>query len=349
MDKHEKQDIIINFIKENIENGRYKPNKPIMSEPLLAERFSMARLTVRRAIDKLVKEDILYKVKGSGTYIKNNIKKKYVIIGILDLHLYNELFYTFQYVSGQLKNLIEKLGYTVIIYHQVAELAFFDFSKIDPKDIEFFISLNMDQYVPNIWEKQIPVINVLGADKFLFNYIGIDIVNLHNNIINLIEKYNFNPLIFMVEPEKDNKYNDYTIMLDGFYYNFLLKNYNVVPINGSASKKERAKVIKDTILNLDYTPDVIVFTDDTFFKSILPDWKKIEHKVKNCPIITHANKPDNVYTTMDVCKITFNLDDFCNKIVEFMLQILNKDYIKTNCILIPLEVENEEILEKYRK
>jgi len=57
-------------IKKYIKENNLKGNDLIPSELKLSEYFSVSRVTVRMAIDKLVEENILYKKKGSGTYIK---------------------------------------------------------------------------------------------------------------------------------------------------------------------------------------------------------------------------------------------------------------------------------------
>lgn len=63
---------IANKIKEEIINLNINNDEAIPSETKLAEKFDVSRVTVRQAIELLVKENILYKVQGSGTYVKTN-------------------------------------------------------------------------------------------------------------------------------------------------------------------------------------------------------------------------------------------------------------------------------------
>ena len=60
---------VIEWIKENIENGSLRSGDRLMSEMELSERFSLSRQTIRHATGELVREHVLYRVKGSGTYI----------------------------------------------------------------------------------------------------------------------------------------------------------------------------------------------------------------------------------------------------------------------------------------
>lgn len=55
---------------KKIEMEEYAPDCPIPSERELMEVYQISRITVRKAIDDLVKEGYLYKIQGKGTYVK---------------------------------------------------------------------------------------------------------------------------------------------------------------------------------------------------------------------------------------------------------------------------------------
>ena len=57
---HVKQEII-----KGIDNNTYKENETIPSERELMALFDVSRITIRKAIDDLVKEGYLYKVHGT--------------------------------------------------------------------------------------------------------------------------------------------------------------------------------------------------------------------------------------------------------------------------------------------
>ncbi|MDF9823792.1 GntR family transcriptional regulator [Breznakia sp. PF5-3] len=60
---------VANKIEENIEKGIWKKGEPIPSERELIKIYSVSRITVRNAIDELVKKGKLEKIQGKGTYV----------------------------------------------------------------------------------------------------------------------------------------------------------------------------------------------------------------------------------------------------------------------------------------
>lgn len=57
---------------KKIEMEEYVSDHPIPSERELMEQYQVSRITVRKAIDELVKEGYLYKIQGKGTYVKTD-------------------------------------------------------------------------------------------------------------------------------------------------------------------------------------------------------------------------------------------------------------------------------------
>lgn len=60
---------LANNIKKKIINGTYDVGSKIPSEREMASMYEITRVTVRRALDNLIKEGILVPVVGSGTYV----------------------------------------------------------------------------------------------------------------------------------------------------------------------------------------------------------------------------------------------------------------------------------------
>ncbi|MFO8035176.1 MAG: phosphonate metabolism transcriptional regulator PhnF [Anaerolineales bacterium] len=56
-------------IKEQILNGDLKPNEKIPSENMLAETYSISKMTVRQAMSRLVSEGLINREQGRGTFV----------------------------------------------------------------------------------------------------------------------------------------------------------------------------------------------------------------------------------------------------------------------------------------
>lgn len=67
-----KYEIIKGELLQKIDLLEYKPNQVLPSESELCEKYQVSRITVRRAIDELVKENKLYKIKGKGCFVREN-------------------------------------------------------------------------------------------------------------------------------------------------------------------------------------------------------------------------------------------------------------------------------------
>ncbi|ADC50611.1 GntR family transcriptional regulator [Alkalihalophilus pseudofirmus OF4] len=59
-------------MKEKIHKKAWLEGETIPTEAKLVEMFQASRVTIRQAINLLVNEGLLYKIQGSGTYVKEN-------------------------------------------------------------------------------------------------------------------------------------------------------------------------------------------------------------------------------------------------------------------------------------
>ncbi|GGW88086.1 histidine utilization repressor [Alteromonas halophila] len=57
---------------DDIETGRLRAGEKVPSENQLAQRFSVSRMTARRALTELVDEGILARTQGVGTFVSDN-------------------------------------------------------------------------------------------------------------------------------------------------------------------------------------------------------------------------------------------------------------------------------------
>ena len=68
MGKPAKYQIVIEKIKEWIDQGKVKPGDKIYSENELTKIFNVSRHTIRQAVGELVHEGLLYREQGAGTF-----------------------------------------------------------------------------------------------------------------------------------------------------------------------------------------------------------------------------------------------------------------------------------------
>lgn len=68
-------------VRSKIEDGEYPPGTAIPSENVLAETYGINRLTVRNAIDALVKEGLLKRVHGKGVYVMVKFERDLEVLG----------------------------------------------------------------------------------------------------------------------------------------------------------------------------------------------------------------------------------------------------------------------------
>ena len=64
-----KYEEIKHFILNNIESSQWREGDLVPSENQLAQLFNVSRMTARRALTELTQTNVLYRTKGSGTYV----------------------------------------------------------------------------------------------------------------------------------------------------------------------------------------------------------------------------------------------------------------------------------------
>ncbi len=60
---------VYDLLRHSIENGLYPYGSLIPSERTLAEQYMVSRTTLRKAIDLLVDQGLLYRIQGKGTFV----------------------------------------------------------------------------------------------------------------------------------------------------------------------------------------------------------------------------------------------------------------------------------------
>jgi len=86
MAENTKYKTIINYITKKIDSGILKPGNQIETEKQLESKFSVSRVTVRKAIQELVKLGFLEKSAGKGTFVTKTIFKR----SLIDLYSFTD-------------------------------------------------------------------------------------------------------------------------------------------------------------------------------------------------------------------------------------------------------------------
>ncbi len=148
--KYEK---IKQMIKRAILEGEYTDKLP--GERVLAERFKVSYMTMRKAIEDLTEEELLYKEPGKGTFVcrKGYIYKKTYNIGFflpewigggITGHYYSTLF-------NQIERNVRLYGYNLLYFSKVKDI--FPFSEKRKVDgVLFTLFPEEEEYLQNISE-----------------------------------------------------------------------------------------------------------------------------------------------------------------------------------------------------
>jgi GntR family transcriptional regulator of arabinose operon len=102
------------FLKEEILLGNIRPGEKIPSENTLAERFSLSRQTVRKAISVLVNEGLLYTRQGKGTFCRDRSagRRESRNIGVVTTYISE---YIFPRVIQGIDKVLSENGYSIIL------------------------------------------------------------------------------------------------------------------------------------------------------------------------------------------------------------------------------------------
>lgn len=113
MHEQPKYQVVIDWIKNGIEEGTLHYGDKLPSEKSLSEKFGLSRQTIRHATGELEKENLLTRVQGSGTYIGSARplarREKYHNIVVLSTFYES---YIFPQILKGIAGTLEKAGYT---------------------------------------------------------------------------------------------------------------------------------------------------------------------------------------------------------------------------------------------
>ncbi|MBQ7258173.1 MAG: GntR family transcriptional regulator [Abditibacteriota bacterium] len=349
--KNDKQQQIIDFIMENIYNERYKPGTRIMSEPLLQERFEVARLTVRRAIDKLVERGIVEKVRGSGNYVHKDYKqKKYIVITIIESLVNSQTGMFYLRLINYLKDKITEIGYIPYVnyeqheHYKTDEIVKIPLDSININSVAGVISILGDKNVYQEFEdNNIPIIVMQSEHIYRYPGVTTDHLYYYGQINFLLEKYNLKDVLMF-------RYDQTPFNIDGIFFydfdidNFFKQKYNLHSIVQSFNIKDIAKQMEKTLKTINKTPDCIVFFDDTLYTTCQNLFTKYDNIFKNTKIITLSINNELYLKDYKVCKLTYYIEEFGDKAIALMKKYIDKENPLIVRYNVRCQIINEEIL-----
>jgi len=66
-----KYEAIAKELREDIQQGKYTPGEQLALEKEMCQQYGVSRITIKRAVDELVKQGLVVKRRGSGTFVKS--------------------------------------------------------------------------------------------------------------------------------------------------------------------------------------------------------------------------------------------------------------------------------------
>lgn len=105
---------LMEYLKDEILMGRIKPGEQIPSENTLADKLSLSRHTVRKAISMLVNEGYLFTEHGRGTYCLDRSRKRNDSknIGVVTTYISE---YIFPKVIQGIDSILSSNGYSIML------------------------------------------------------------------------------------------------------------------------------------------------------------------------------------------------------------------------------------------
>ena len=160
---------IAELIKLQIEKGNLRPGEKLPSERELKEQYKVGRIIIRMALDILLKENLIEKKIGVGTFINRNLKikiKRKHLVGVVLANLKGEYM---NHILLGITSKLEKIGYNMLL--KVSS----DTSAKERKHINELLKKEVDGIIifPVNNEKNIDLFKKLKQDKFPIIFIDL--------------------------------------------------------------------------------------------------------------------------------------------------------------------------------
>lgn len=340
MNKTEK---VIEYIKNQIDENNLEVGDKLPCENQLKNDLNVSRYTIRMALDRLCKENIIYTQKGSGSYVNSLNNKQYILIIIHSGCVYGNTRATYKYVSEKFKEEIIKAGYIPYYYIDKENTNIKKNISIKIEEIAGVISIRGRENTLNILNKyNIPIVSTLCSTATNYPSALLDYSSYFKDLTKIIKQNNLKNLIvfslnYSIKKGKDNFYL-YGIMT---YF----KKYNIKLISITENIPAALGIFRNTMKNLKTFPDGIIFLDDTIFNACYKIFPEFEEKIKNINIITESSGYIDYGNKYNICEIQFNLDNIVKESFNLLNNKINNKDNQCNLYIQPTII-NDEIFDK---
>lgn len=167
---------IISDITGYISDNELTKGTALASTSKMAARYNVSQGTIHRAVNKLVKKGLIYRVRGSGTYVASSIVDRKSKIGImgwqrsLNSPLNKAAFSTFE---DTLLHRLEKANFEVEL---IWKIPYFNDRMMVPKSLERYDLIILSEGMLNptlasfLTHLNIPVIAIMGEELSTYNF-----------------------------------------------------------------------------------------------------------------------------------------------------------------------------------
>ncbi|MBQ7256183.1 MAG: GntR family transcriptional regulator [Abditibacteriota bacterium] len=348
------KEIVINYVKNKIKSGEYKPGSKIMSEAMMIEYLGVTRYSIREALEELIKDDIIVKQKGAGSFIKEHKEKKYIVISVNEAIFINEVGSHCRNLTKFFQEKITEAGYISIV-HLEPDSDRFTYGYTDPEDVSqtlkvpinkvaglISINGNVDSY--EILEKNnIPIIVINKSHGIKYPSVNIDYSYYYNNLNRMLIENNFKKVFifhYVMHELNIEAENLIHYAMDRYFSD----NYSFLDVPLSQKNNDITNSIEKHIKNIKKAPDCIVFLDNTLYMNFVPLFPKYNNILKDTKIITHSNSNEVFPQEYKICRLAYNIDDFVKTGMDLLLKLIKKECPIRTSYDIKCTIINEDML-----
>lgn len=347
----DKKNSIKEYIKNKIKENYYRPGDKILSKAQIKEYFKVSGNTAQTALSELIIEGVLEGKRGSGTYVKNKSKNKYVLISTQEENLTNDKKINNKNVINLLQKKLQDAGYIsyINLEKNFNSYPYWQSHPTIPEeylnntdDICLFISFSgHNKLCKHFANHNIPVLCYSSDLRQPYPGVFIDFTEFYYKLINLFFKYiksnNIYIFGYLYQYCSENKLNDFF----DFAEEYLDYKYSLFNIDISEKNNIITEYIRNILANAEQLPECIVFLDDTIYKNALPLFSAYDYIFKNTKIITHSNGNEFFPPDFKICRIEYNPEKFAEGLFDLAVNYISEKPPLATRINITPKIINE--------